>query len=82
MYQTEHDELFASIRAGKPINDAARMAHTTLMAMLGRMATYTGQEISWEQALNSQQRLMPERVDWDSKFDVPPLPIPGITKLI
>ena len=57
MYQTEHDELFASIRSGKPINDGVRMANTTLMAMLGRMATYTGQEISWEQALNSQERL-------------------------
>ncbi|MEA1950162.1 MAG: Gfo/Idh/MocA family oxidoreductase, partial [Planctomycetota bacterium] len=38
MYQTEHDEFFASIRAGKPINDGTRMAHTTLMAIMGRMA--------------------------------------------
>jgi myo-inositol 2-dehydrogenase / D-chiro-inositol 1-dehydrogenase len=81
MYQTEHDELFASIRSGKPINDGVRMAHTTLMAMLGRMASYTGQEISWEQALNSQERLVPERVDWDTKIDLPPLAVPGITKL-
>ena len=82
MYQTEHDELFASIRSGKPINDGVRMASTTLMTMLGRMATYTGQEISWEQALNSQERLMPERVDWSTKVELPPLAVPGITKLI
>ena len=51
MYQIEHDELFASIRAGKPINDGEWMARSTLMGIMGRMATYTGQEISWKQAM-------------------------------
>jgi len=60
MHQTEQDELFASIRAGKPINDGTRMAETTLMALMGRMAAYTGQEITWEQALHSQESLVPE----------------------
>jgi predicted dehydrogenase len=81
MYQTEHDELFASIRAGKPIQDGTRMAHTTLMAIMGRMATYTGQEITWEQALQSQETLVPDKLDWNTKIALPPLATPGITKL-
>ena len=81
-YQTEHDELFASIRAGKPINDGARMAHTTLMAIMGRMAAYTGKEITWEQALNSQQDLMPQEFDWSKTIDKPPLAVPGLTEFI
>ena len=82
MYQTEHDELFASIRSGTPINDGTRMAKTTLMAILGRMAAYTGQKITWEQALDSQQNLVPEKLEWNTKIDQPPLAIPGITKFI
>ena len=82
MYQTEHDELFASIRQGKPINDGTRMAHTTLMAIMGRMAAYTGQEVTWEQALNSQQSLVPDKLDWDTQIGQLPLAVPGLTKLI
>ncbi len=80
MYQTEHDELIASIRSGKPINDGARMAKTTLMALMGRMAAYTGQKITWEQAMNSQDRLGPENLDWSTKIDPRPLAVPGLTK--
>ncbi len=82
MYQTEHDELFASIRSGKPINDGARMVNTTLMAMMGRMAAYTGQEISWDQALESQDRLTREKLDWDTKIEPRPLAVPGLTKFL
>ncbi len=80
-HQIEHDELFASIRAGKPINDGTRMAHTTLMAIMGRMAAYTGKRVTWEQALNSQQSLVPEKLDWNTKVEQLPLAVPGITKL-
>jgi predicted dehydrogenase len=80
MYQAEHDELFASIRTGKPINDGVRMAHTTLMAVMGRMAAYTGKEITWDQALNSKQNLMPEKLDWNMKIENPPLSTPGLTE--
>ena len=82
MYQVEHDELFASIRSGKPINDGVRMAHSTLMAIMGRMAAYTGQEITWEQALNSQERLVPEKLDWNMALEAPPMAMPGITKFV
>ena len=80
MYQVEHNELFASIRAGKPINDGTRMAHTTLMALMGRMAAYTGQQVTWEQALNSKQKLVPDKLDWNTKIDEPPLAAPGLTQ--
>ena len=82
MYQTEHDELFASIRAGKPINDGARMANTTLMGILGRMAAYTGKELTWEQALGSQQKLVPDAVTLEMKVEQPPLSIPGLTPFV
>ena len=82
MYQVEHDELFASIRDGKPINDGVRMAHSTLMGIMGRMAAYTGQEISWEQAMNSQEQLVPENLDWDMPLPIAPMAIPGKTRFI
>ncbi|MBI5801644.1 MAG: Gfo/Idh/MocA family oxidoreductase [Verrucomicrobia bacterium] len=80
MHQNEHDEFFASIRSGKPINDGKRMAHTTLMTLMGRMATYTGKEITWEQALNSKQQLVPDEIDWDTKIELTPQAQPGVTK--
>jgi len=82
MHQIEHDELFASIRAGKPINDGSRMAYTTLMAIMGRMAAYTGKRITWDQALNSQQRLVPEHVDWSTTVKQLPLAVPGLTSFV
>lgn len=78
-YQTEHDELFASIRSGEPINNGEYMAHSTMLAILGRMATYTGQEIAWEQAINSQEDLSPERYEWGPAPDVK-IAMPGVTK--
>ncbi len=82
MYQTEHDEFLASIRAGRPINDGTRMAHTTLMAIMGRMAAYTGQEITWEEALQSQECLMPEKLDWTTTLELPPIATPGMTRFV
>lgn len=81
-YQVEHDELFASIRSGKPINDGTRMAHTTLMALMGRMAAYTGQRVSWEQALNSKQELLPRNLDWNTAVEDLPLAVPGETEFV
>jgi predicted dehydrogenase len=80
MHQTEHDDLFASIRAGKPVNDGERMAHSTLAAIMGRMAAYTGQEITWDMAMNSKDRLVPEKLDWNMPLPVAPMAQPGITK--
>ncbi len=82
MYQREHDELFASIRKHQPINDGKRMATSTMLAMMGRMAAYTGQEITWEQALNSQERIVPATIDWGASHPVPPRAQPGVTKFV
>jgi predicted dehydrogenase len=83
MYQVEHNELFASIRKGEPINDGDRMAKSTMLAIMGRMAAYTGQVIKWEDAMNSQENLAPANLsDWHSNIPVPPVAIPGVTKFI
>jgi myo-inositol 2-dehydrogenase/D-chiro-inositol 1-dehydrogenase len=82
MYQAEHDALFASIRQNKPINDGQRMCTSTLLALMGRMAAYTGQQITWDQAMNSQERLVPQTIDWNGSHEIPPMPRPGITKVV
>lgn len=82
MYQVEHNELFASIRKGQPINDGVRMARSTMLAIMGRMAAYTGKEITWDEALNSQENLRPPKLDWNMELPVPPVAIPGKTKFI
>ncbi|WP_437227307.1 Gfo/Idh/MocA family oxidoreductase [Planctomicrobium sp. SH661] len=80
MYQVEHDELFKSIAEGKPINDGDRMVNSTLLGIMGRMAAYTGKEITYEMALNSKEVLVPETPNWDVKFTPPPIALPGTTK--
>jgi len=82
MYQVEHNELFASIRKGEPINDGDWMAHSTMMGIMGRMAAYTGQEVTWEDACNSKEQLVPEQFDWKMKLPIAPMAVPGLTKLV
>ena len=82
MYQTEHDELFASIRKEKPFNDGERAAHSTMVAILGRMVAYTGQKITYNDALNSKESLVPLDYDWEMKIPVPPPPTPGVTRFV
>jgi predicted dehydrogenase len=79
MYQQEHNELFASIRSGNPINNGEYMSKSTMMAILGRMATYTGQTIGWDQALASNDRLGPTDYKW-GQLAVAPVAMPGITQ--
>ncbi len=78
-YQTEHDELFASIRSGKPINNGPYMANSTLLAIMGRMATYTGASITSEQALNSKEDLTPKKYEW-GVIETPAVATPGVTE--
>ncbi|HEX5176122.1 MAG TPA: Gfo/Idh/MocA family oxidoreductase [Chthoniobacteraceae bacterium] len=83
MYQTEHDEFFASLREGKPLNFAEKLAHSTMVAIMGRMSAYTGQTITWEDAINSKEDLRPkEKLEWNMKLETPPVPIPGRTKFV
>ncbi|MDG2149650.1 MAG: Gfo/Idh/MocA family oxidoreductase [Planctomycetota bacterium] len=82
MYQTEHNEMFASIRAGNPVNDGDFMTGSTMLSVMGRLASYTGQTVTWEQAMASTDRLGPEIYAFGS--DVPEIivPIPGRTRLV
>lgn len=81
MYQTEHNELFESIRNGDAKNDGEWMAHSTMLAILGRMAAYTGKKVTWEDALNSKEDLAPDDLKWNDEFDPGGIPMPGQTKL-
>lgn len=90
-YQQELDELFASIRKGEVINDTENGAKSTQTAIMGRMATYTGQVISWDEAMASNQVLVPaeSELDWSANPPVMPdsdgrypVPVPGETTLV
>jgi len=79
MYQVEHDEMFAAIRAGKPINNGEKAASSTLLALMGRTAAYTGQVITPETILNSKEDLTPHKYEF-GPLAMPPIPVPGTTK--
>ncbi len=95
-YEVEHADLIASIRAGKPLNEARRVAESTLTAILGRECAYTGDEITWDQMLNTKTTLMPPQVLarhhepgvngstqvlFSAPLPVAPVAMPGTTKL-
>jgi predicted dehydrogenase len=82
MYEQEHKELYDSIRSGKAHNDGEWMCQSTLAAIMGRMAAYTGQEVSWEHMLKSQENIFPQALDWKAELAVAPMAVPGRTKLV
>jgi predicted dehydrogenase len=87
-YQTEHDELFAAIAKGEyKFADAENGASSTMTSILGRMATYSGQVIEWDKAINSGIDIHPKTYDWNAEPPVLPnadgyypIAIPGVTK--
>jgi predicted dehydrogenase len=79
MYDVEHAELFAALRAGKTIFNGDYMVTSTMLAILGRMTTYTGQTITWEQALASKEDLTPPKYEFSS-LATPKVARPGETK--
>jgi len=85
----EHDDLFQAIRQNKPYNEAEYGACSTMTAILGRMATYSGKAIKWDDALASNVSVMPKVFSFDA--DPPtlpdanshyPIPVPGVTKVL
>jgi myo-inositol 2-dehydrogenase / D-chiro-inositol 1-dehydrogenase len=91
-FQTEQNELFESIRKKRErINDVEYAANSTLTAIMGRMASYSGKVITWEQALNSQENLVPDDFKYFDDDPPPsaipdengnyPIPVPGKTKI-
>ncbi len=81
-YVVEHEDLIASITgSGKYWNEARQVAESTLTAIMGRMSAYTGQEVTWQQALDSQENLAPETYDWVD-VEIPKVAVPGRTPLV
>ncbi len=83
------EEMFAGIRNGKPINDSHTMGHSTMVAIMGRMATHSGQKITWDDAFSSKRVLAPKSYAWDADPPVLPNPdgtyphpIPGVTEVL
>ena len=88
-YQVEHDDLFASDPRRSRYNEVENGAVSTMTAIMGRMATYSGKKVEWDAALNSQIDLMPERFAWNAEPRNLPLadgsyaiPVPSITKAV
>lgn len=88
-YQVEHDDLFASIRSGKPLNEGEYGALSSMTAILGRMATYSGKIVDWKEALASNINLGPREYDFKAEAPVQPgsdglyaAAVPGVTKVI
>ena len=88
-YQQEHADLYDAIRNNKDYNEAERGAMSSMTAILGRLATYSGQMIDMDKALKSEVDLFPKSLAWDADMLVKPLPsgmypraIPGKSKVI
>jgi myo-inositol 2-dehydrogenase / D-chiro-inositol 1-dehydrogenase len=94
-YDQEHMELFASIRNGGIIDNTEYGAISSMTAIMGFMATYSGQLLDWDEAIHSDKRmyphhdLLPEDVNWDTPAPVLlnddgyyPIPVPGETEVI
>jgi myo-inositol 2-dehydrogenase / D-chiro-inositol 1-dehydrogenase len=79
MYVQEHKEFFEALRAGRPINDMVSAANSTMMAVLGRQAAYTGQRLEWAKAMAADDSLSPARYEWGPN-PVPPVAKPGVVE--
>jgi len=81
-YEQEHVDLIASILGkGQYLNEAKRVAESTMTAVMGRMSSYTGKAVTWEQAMNSELDLSPPAYAF-TDLAVRPVAIPGKTPLI
>jgi len=81
-YKQEHKALIDSIRAGKPIVELKQMADSSLVGVLGRLAVYTGQKVTWKfVAEESKLDLFPKDLTWQSSLPSPGFAVPGKTKL-
>lgn len=88
-YEVEHVKLFESIRNGDVIANGENGAKSTMSAILGRMATYSGKVVKWDEAMASNLALVPDQLSWDSPAPVQPnadgmyaIPTPGKTTVL
>lgn len=82
MYQVCHNEWFAAIRSGTPLNAGEYMANSTMLGILAREAAHTGERITWEQLWNATQDFAPDNLQLSDAFPVQEVPKPGSYKLI
>jgi hypothetical protein len=87
-YQVEHDVLFDAIRNNKSHNEAVYGATSTMTGILGRMATYSGKVVTWDEAIASKQQLTVDAETWDAASRTQPdssgrypVAIPGVTPI-
>lgn len=88
-YQEEHDALFDAIRNDKPYNEAEYAALSTMTAIMGRMATYSGKVITWDEAFLSTASMTTDAEKWDAPAPIEPdsdgryaVAVPGVTKVV
>lgn len=82
-YQQEHKDLIDSIRSGKPIVELKQTADSSLTAVMGRLAAYTGQRVTWDFVTKeSQLDLFPKDLTWESSLPPAKHAVPGSTKLV
>ena len=87
MHQAEHDALFHAIRSGQTINNGHYMVISNMLQVMGRMASYTGKIITWDEAMASPLSLAPGAYTWETTPPVQPdaqgnypIAMPGITQ--
>ena len=88
-YELEHVALFSAIRSGKPVNNGLYMARSSMLAIMMTWACYTGQSITWDQAMKSNHAIAPKTLSFDAEPPVRPddkgnypLPRPGVTRFV
>jgi hypothetical protein len=88
-HQLEHFVLFDSIVNDKPQNEAEYGALSTMTAIMGRFATYSGKAIRWDEALASDRVLTVDAESLSDQAPISPLPdgsyaipMPGITATV
>jgi hypothetical protein len=88
-YDIEHKVLFSAIRSGRPVNSGYHMPRSTLMAVMGQLACYSGKELNWDQVSKSNFVFLPKAEDVRLDMEPPvkadaqgnyPVPMPGITE--
>jgi predicted dehydrogenase len=80
-YVQEHVDFIKAITTSEPLNEAQRVAESTMTAIMGRMAAYTGKVVTWEQAMNSKLDLRPPAYEF-GPMSVPEVAVPGKTALV
>ena len=81
-YKQEHIDLIRSIREGKPLNELQSVTESTLTAIMGRMSSYSGKEVKWDDALNSQLDSFPSNMSWDMALTTAPAAVVGQTRAV